>query len=307
MSMKQVIVLHNPKAGNEDHFPSEIVKQVESEGYACLYYSLKESNAWKEQLDQVDFLVVAGGDGTVRKVVKDLVQRHVLDRRIPLTILPLGTANNLSKSMGIPAEEDNLHHIRKWKHARRQIFDLGVIEQGTELDFFIEGAGYGVFPQLMRQMAAVENAEWWDNRHTTENLRLALKELLYLVEHAEPTKFWLQTDTATYEGKFLLVEAMNIRSIGPNIELSAEAVVDDGYLDVVCVGEEQRDELMTYIRSLLEDNPLSIRWHSYRTKKLIVHGDCPYMHVDDEIILPSQDPVVFEAREQVLEFLVPWQ
>lgn len=307
MSMKQVIVLHNPGAGNGDHFRSQIIKEVESEGYACLYYALKNDEGWKDQLDQVDFLAVAGGDGTVRRVVKELVQRDILDRKVPLTILPLGTANNLSRSMGIKADEDNLYHIKNWKHARRQIFDLGVIEQGKEVDFFLEGAGYGVFPKLMHQMASVEKAEWWDDRHTDENLRLALKELLYLVEHAEPTKYWLQTDTSTYEGRFLLIEAMNIRSIGPNIELSAEAVVDDGYLDVVCVGEEQREEFANYIRSLLDDNPLTMRWHSYRTKKLTLHCDCPYIHVDDEMMVPSQDPVVFEAREHILEFMVPWQ
>lgn len=46
--------------------------------------------------NQVDLVIVAGGDGTLNTVVDALVETQ-----LPLGILPLGTANDLARTLGI--------------------------------------------------------------------------------------------------------------------------------------------------------------------------------------------------------------
>jgi diacylglycerol kinase family enzyme len=52
---------------------------------------------WKAK--GIDLIVAAGGDGVVGSAA-----RHALDGKLPLGILPLGTANDLARSVGIPQD-----------------------------------------------------------------------------------------------------------------------------------------------------------------------------------------------------------
>lgn len=51
----------------------------------------------REYHHQIDFVIVGGGDGTLNAVVDSLVETN-----LPLGILPLGTANDLARTLNIP-------------------------------------------------------------------------------------------------------------------------------------------------------------------------------------------------------------
>lgn len=300
--MEQTILLHNPGAGDEDHLNTELVKSIEQEGYGCVYFSVKKDDNWKDQLDQADFAVVAGGDGTIRRVVKELVSRNALAKKIPIAILPMGTANNMSKTLGIDNELDREIHINNWKKSKRQRFDLGVIKSPDTTDFFMESAGYGLFPNLMQAMEAVDKRKVDSAK---DELKLALRELHKLILEADAEPYTLKTEGKTYTGKCLLLEVMNIQSIGPNLMLAPNASTDDGVFDVVFVNEEQREEYAHYIQQLIDEDPDAMfSYNSFEAKELTIDCSSKYMHLDDEQILPLKNPLALEVRENVLEFLV---
>lgn len=299
--MEQAILLHNPGAGDEDHLKSDLVKSIEAAGFGCVYFSVKKDNSWQQQLDQADFAVVAGGDGTVRRVVKELVKRNTLEKKLPIALLPMGTANNLSKALGIDRDQDYKRHVKKWKKSELQRFDVGVLKNADTTDFFLEGAGYGVFPKLIRKMETV------DQRHVKtakDELQLALEVLHDIVLTARATSYWMKADDKIYEGKSLLLEIMNIQSIGPNLILSPEAKTDDGLFDVVIVDEGQRESFAKYIKKLMTDERAKFKWKTFKAKELTIDCKSRHMHVDDELVLPLKNPVILEVRENVLEFLV---
>lgn len=300
--MKQAILLHNPGAGDEDHVKSDLIQAIEQEGFGCVYFSIKKDDSWKTQLDQADFIIVAGGDGTVRTVVKQLVKRNALDKKIPIAILPMGTANNLSKTLGIDNEEARETHIKNWKTSRLKRFDLGVIKNADTTDFFMESAGYGLFPNLIQAMDAEDKSGL---ETAKDELKFALTVLQRLVLTAEAADFWLQADGQVYEGKCLLLEVMNIRSIGPNLILSNEAETDDGVFNVVYVAEEQREAFAAYVGRLIDgENDPGFAYNTFHAAALTIDCDSKYMHLDDELILPLKNPLVLEVRENVLAFLV---
>src|SRR5687768_16389172 len=98
--MKLVHLFHNPGAGNEEHSREELTSLLEANGYECNYISTKEKG-WKRFNDKAGIVVIAGGDGTIRKVVKELLRIQPLPKPVFIGILPLGTANNIAKSLGI--------------------------------------------------------------------------------------------------------------------------------------------------------------------------------------------------------------
>ena len=69
--MKNAKILHNPNAGKQEHSKKKLMSLVKSNGFDCGYSSTKKIK-WKKVKPDTDFLVIAGGDGTVRDVVVNL-------------------------------------------------------------------------------------------------------------------------------------------------------------------------------------------------------------------------------------------
>lgn len=304
--MKKIIILHNPSAGDEDHFRKELLHDLQMAGYDPNYFSIKngkEGEVWKDAMDLSELIVIAGGDGTVRRVVGELIQWDLLRKRPPMALLPMGTANNLARSLGMDPELSHREHISNWKISSPQRFDMGVIKGTKVTDFFLEGAGVGLFPALIQQMKSLEKAK--NPALSAENsVRLALEELYKLAKNWKAQDYRLETHQGVREGKFLLIEAMNIRSIGPVLELCPDAVTQDGYLDLVCIEEEHRKQLLAYIEAKLDGNPPEPKWPYMRVKSATLHTDSSQMHVDDRVIDTPHKPLILESREHILEFLV---
>ncbi len=298
--MKQVILLHNPGAGDEDHLKEELIKAIEKEGFGCNYFSIKE-DAWKQQLDNADFAVVGGGDGTVRRVVKELVKRNVLDKKIPLALLPMGTANNLSKTLELDRDAKRETHIRNWKNQKLQKFDVGVVKNADATEFFIESVGFGVFPKLIKEMRSVDKS---NVDSAKDEIKLALQVLHDLIQSVEAADCWMKADDEIYEGKYLLVEVMNSRSIGPNLVLAPDAKTDDAIFDVVILKEDQRDAFTAYVKDLIADKEPVFPIKTIQARELIISNESKFMHIDDELIIPMKNPLTIEIRENLLEFIV---
>jgi len=62
-------------------------------------------------LKKTDRIVVAGGDGTINEVINGLLSSEDPEtKEIPVSIIPIGTANVLAKELGIPENIDGSVH-----------------------------------------------------------------------------------------------------------------------------------------------------------------------------------------------------
>ena len=81
--------------------------------------------------------------------------------------------------------------------------------------------------------------------------------------------------------EFLLVEVLNIRSIGPNLIFAPDATPSDGYFDVVLVQESHRQELFTYLEHRTAGRATRLALPCHRARQVVI-GRCLELHVDDE-------------------------
>lgn len=299
--MKKAKVLHNPGAGEGETTKRELVEQIESAGFKCSYSSTKQFRWENIETEDVDFLVLAGGDGTVRKIAEDLLTRNVLAKRLPLGLLPFGTANNIAKTLGLyrPAEEI----IHGWHAATLKGFDVGDVKGLDQSTFFLESFGYGLFPKLMLEMKRLGKNNIEDSKAQIQ----AALELLYDLVHAAPVKKCkLQIDDIDCSGEFLLVEVMNIRSIGPNLHLAPDADPSDGKFDIVLISERQRKDLAEYVRNRIDGREIPFDFPLLKGKELKISWDGKHVHVDDKYHrLEKPVDVSVAVRKGLLEFLVP--
>lgn len=299
--MRKAKVLHNPGAGEGDTTKRELVKQIESEGFKCSYSSTKQFRWENIETEDIDFLILAGGDGTVRKVAEELLGRKVIDKKLPLGLLPFGTANNIAKTLGLDRPPPEIIH--GWHNATLKNFDVGRIEGLTEPTFFLESFGYGLFPKLMLEMKERNKNDIQDPK---EQLQAALELLHELVLSAPVKECKIQIDTIDCSGEFLLVEVMNIRSIGPNLHLAPDADPGDGKFDIVLITENQRKHLAEYVRNKIDGLEVPFDFPLLKGKSLQIHWNGKHIHVDDEYHKADKPVSIrIELRQGLLDFLVP--
>ena len=88
-------------------------------GHHAIYHSTKERGFKKALKQPTDLVLAAGGDGTTAKVAHALV-----DSGVPLSVLPLGTANNLARALGFVASPEEI--IARLEGGKKRAFDVGL-------------------------------------------------------------------------------------------------------------------------------------------------------------------------------------
>jgi diacylglycerol kinase (ATP) len=242
----EIAVLHNPTAGDKELPRPKLLSLLREAGYQPRYFSLKEK-AWKKPraLRGVDFVVVAGGDGSVRQAVLNLFERGW-----PLAFLPLGTANNICASLGIAGTPRQV--IASWARAERRRIDLGVARGPWGRALFVESAGVGLIGRVITVMDAIGEATRHRVERREDRLHRDFSVVLALAHELKPVKLNVAVDGARAgSDEYLLFEIMNISRAGPGLELAPGADPADGQLEIVSATAAERAKLILALANAL--------------------------------------------------------
>lgn len=271
----RVTLLHNPTAGDEEHRRERLLKALAEAGHEAIYQSTKE-DGWTDVLERpADLVVAAGGDGTMDKVFCALAGGSV-----PVAVLPLGSANNVARTLGISPEKPTPELVRSWQAAGRRLFDIGEVRMADEALQFVECMGGGIFGDVL-----VRSGQQDEELSADEKKGLGL-DLLETAIRDAPARVWeLELDGESLTGEFLAVEVMNVREIGPNVPLAPDADPSDGLLDLALVAAGDREGLAAYLREREPDHhlpPPALRRARGRRLRIRFPEGCP-VHIDDEL------------------------
>ena len=279
--MKKAQIIHNPTAGNAAYTKDEVIELVKMAGFTTKYVSTDDEEWETFSKNEMDVIFLAGGDGTVRKLASVMIEKEMCDRHIPIYLLPLVTANNIATSLGI-FKKLNTAYSNKEKEIQK--FTCGKLKGINDENFFLEGVGFGVFPELIRQMKDTGK----DDETSDEKLKRTLRVLLEILKDYKAQKAKIKADGLKIKGTFLLVELMNIQYIGPNLEFAPNANVEDNFLDLVLIPEEKRKAFAEYVESLVNGNSEFCDIRDFikvlRVKKLKIKWGGSKLHVDDNLI-----------------------
>jgi diacylglycerol kinase family enzyme len=253
---------------------------VEQAGHTVVdLVSPKEADA-RPDVGAVDLVVAAGGDGTVASAAAT-----VAGTPIPLAILPLGTANNIAASVGVAGEMTEL--IATWHHARRVPFDLGYARVGSKTWLVVEGVGCGLIPSGIAAAERRPTVESELTTHPETEVSGAVRAFYDVLTTLEPVRHTVVLDGSVVSEELLLFEILNIRSIGPNLVLSAHASSSDGLFDVVLAGPSHRAALLHYLESVMKGRQAHLSLPTRRARSVTFEG-CSHLHVDDERLAVHQ-------------------
>jgi diacylglycerol kinase (ATP) len=242
----RVTLIHNPGAGDDDHAAEVLRSLVAEAGHEVAYVSMRQPG-WEEALEDAgDLVVVAGGDGSVGKVF-----REVATKGVPVTLLPIGSANNIAGSLGmadVPIEQ----LARSWVDGKPRRFDVGEASAPWGRVGFVESIGGGIFGEVLTRAEGVDDVEGFEVEGD-EKVELGLQLLRDVTEGLAASEWHVEVEGEDFSGELLAVEVMNIGQMGPNFPIAPEADPGDGRLDVVLIRDEDRASLVAYISERLRD------------------------------------------------------
>jgi diacylglycerol kinase (ATP) len=295
----RLILLHNPSAGDEDHSRGRIEGLLEKAGHEVRYRSLKEEG-WDEVLSEsADLVVVAGGDGSVRKLFT-----AIGSPRTTATLLPMGSANNIARTLGFDTE-DAATLLTGWEPAHVRPFDLWNVESAWGESRCVESVGGGLFARVLERAESEDDEPGGDDK-VERGLHLLAKTL----REARAAEWTIDLDGVHTREELLGLEAMNVRELGPNLPLAPEADPGDGELDVVLIRPRDAEPLAAYVEARLRgEQPSLPPLETRRASHLVLEPPREAsLHVDD--LLPAWDEgsapwVEIRRADVALDVLVP--
>ena len=240
-----------------------------------------------------ELVVAAGGDGTVSAAA-----RAVAGCGVPLAILPLGTANNIARSIGIGGSVSEV--IESWENARRLPFDIGIASGAWGERSFLESVGGGL---VSAGIAAMQSHSEDEQEEPACKLAAAVRRYCELLFRVKPRHWKLTLDGTRIAGDFVLVEVLNTPSIGPNLVLTPDVDPSDGFFSVVTAGEEHREALSDYLRHRLEGKDFDLSLPTRQAREIEIEiGD--EMHANGTLRpWPTAGPTSIRIERAALEFL----
>ncbi len=286
----RTLLLHNPKAG--DGTPdAETLSAALAQSGCDVFHCTKQDKGLAEALARGwDLIVTAGGDGTVGKVVRRLTVRS-----IPLVIQPMGTSNNIARSLGVSARPEDL--AAGLLTAGFRDLDTGFAIGPWGRRRFVEAVGIGAVAE------AIENAA--PKSALEDRIRKGRKELRRTLAKAKPHCVALRIDGQEIEGEFLFVEVLNLCFSGPRLPFAHRAEAGDSLLDVLFLDESNRTDVLDWIKDATELEPPPLKLVQGRAVE-IVWKDAP-LRIDDRVYTPPKKGATVEIglEADALSVLIP--
>lgn len=290
MPMRALLV-HNPTSGSGRPSDKALLAALDEAGFSTSYYSTKE-DAYKSALAQpADIIIIAGGDGTVGKVTRGIEDRNTL-----VGILPIGTANNVARCMGIFGEPEQL--IAGLRGAPVKRLDMGIAAGPWGTRHFLESVGWGAFAE-----AVTPDGE--RKAPKEERIQKGRRVFAETLGKATPKHFTVTADGNEIEEDFIFVEVLNLGMTGPRMLISPSAETGDQLLDVVYLTDARRQDMIDWLESGDHERPPPVQ--VCKARKVTFHWDEGPLRVDDNVFsepkLPSN--IILELERESLRICVP--
>ena len=237
-----------------------------------------------------ELLILGGGDGSVSSVV-DFLAHH----RIALGLLPLGTANDFARTLGIPSDIEGA--CRTIANGKLVDVDLGLAGD----NYYVNVASVGLGVEATRALSP-----WM--KKSVGALAYPAAAIKAFMNH-EPFSARLTFPGGDHEPveyeRLLQVAVGNGRFYGGGMIVAPESGIDDRRLDLYAIELGRPRTLVGVARYLKSGDFIQVEGvHHYRTERVRLETDPALsVNIDGEVV--TQTPQDFSVDHNALNVLVP--
>ncbi len=294
----RAILIQNPAAGQGDW--QEIVNAAEQTlREAGWEVTRRETTgqgdattfAREAVADQIDVVVVAGGDGTVNEALQGLAgQRHTA-----LAVIPGGTVNVWAKELG--SGDDAGAVATKIVQGQRRAIDVGNVNDR----YFLMMVSAGFDAEASAKVS--ETPELKQVKRHAGPVAYALAALSTL-RNIRGHRLTITIDGQIIQRKALMVVVGNTRLYGGIAEITDQAIADDGLLDLCVLSGQSPLDLVrraaaVVLRRKRQDPDIDYR----KATQITLDAPRPlYLQADGEDI--GQTPATIQIKPAALEAII---
>ncbi|BBH40373.1 MAG: lipid kinase [Microcystis flos-aquae DF17] len=236
----------------------------------------------------IDLVIVGGGDGTLNAMVDVLVETQ-----LPLGIIPLGTANDLARTLGIP--NSIAEACRIIAEGNLKYIDLGWVNN----KYFFNVASLGLSVKITQKL--------------NKGLKRRLGILAYawtalqLLSKTRPFTAMIGIDGQNIKVKTLQIAIGNGRYYGGGMPIAHDAQIDDQRLDLYSLEIEHWWQIFPLLWTLPRGQQGLLSWvRTLNGKEIQIQTRKPHsINTDGEIT--STTPAMFRVIPAVLGVYIPRQ
>lgn len=288
--LKKALLLANPNARKVKKELSKAVVYLQELGLEILYKETESPLDFRRFISQnretIDFVIIAGGDGTLNLAVESLVETG-----LPLAILPLGTANDLAKTLGIPFDLEAA--CRAIATGKKHYIDLGCVNG----KYFFNVASIGLSVEIARRLTKEVKHRWGIFAYAITAIRTILKSKAFSAE----IRFGELSSTV----KTLQIAVGNGRHYGGGMTIAYDATIDDQRLDFYSLEIKHCWQLIGVLPALLlgrYQKTFGVRTFSGSEMEVFTSQAYP-INTDGEVT--TYTPAYFQVIPEVLPVIIP--
>ncbi len=284
-----IIFIINPIAGNAcvKDITTSITKNLNNNWQATFLiteYSGQAREIVRTNLTRgIRYFVAVGGDGTVNEVASELV-----DQRASLGIIPCGSGNGLSRSLGIPLSVAEAVGCINRKYSRK--IDVGLVNDR----YFFCTCGVGFDAKIGKKFAQKSR------RGFLTYLKTSLREY----RRYNPQKYKIITDNKKIKRNAFLITVANAGQYGNNAYIAPQASIYDGLLDL-CILKPfpVHKSFLLGLRLFLRKIDRSKYYETIRCMNVEIFKKQASFHVDGEP-LKQKGSLKIQVKHKALRVLV---
>jgi len=287
---RRALMLVNPNARRGTAALEPVIERLQAGGISVSVERFNSADEVSSDIirrgDDFDLVIVCGGDGTLNSAAKG-----VLATGLPMGILPMGTANDLARTLEI--SENLLSAADVIIAGRTRRVDLGEVNRHP----FFNVASIGLSADLANGLTREAKRRWG-------KLGYALAALKVLAR-ARPFKATIISARGEEKVKTLQIAVGNGRHYGGGTVIEENAAIDDGHLDLYSLEQDNVFKLLLLFGHFRRGTHGA--WEEVRTDKSVefdIRTKEPMpVNTDGDIV--TYTPAHFLIRPAAIEVFAP--
>jgi diacylglycerol kinase (ATP) len=283
-----LLVNHHARRGKETL--NEAIAQLKSLGFDLIEESTETADLIpdiiRQHADQVELVIIGGGDGTLNAATEGLV-----DTQLPLGILPLGTANDLARTLGIPNDLPEACKVIAKGHS--ESIDLGWVNG----KYFFNVASLGLSVKITKQLSKDAKRRWGVFAYAITALKVLMGSVPFSAE--------VRVNGESRHVKTVQIAVGNGRYYGGGMTVAEDAAIDDQQLDLYSLEVEHWWQMIPLLPAMRSGTHNSWSWvRTMRGQEIEIYTRRPHdINTDGEITTAT--PAHFRVIPKAISVLVP--
>jgi len=207
---------------------------------------------------QFDYVLAAGGDGTVNQVVNGILKGRDGTARLPaLGVIPLGTGNDFAKLCGTTRGTSIITLLNKNAPVKTDVGKITCLDEhkGTVTRYFINVCSLGMGPEVVKRL--------YSSKRALGPSVTYFKSIVQTFFSHKPQHLFVKAEDWEWNGQARVVAIANGKTFGHGLYVAPDADANDGIFNTFIAGSMPLVKFLILLQKIKSGKKIADRYLTY--------------------------------------------